>query len=358
MKILGISRVVETGAQKESAIDLWRIYRPLKELQKNTDWQIDFQDSVVRDIEKYEDPDRFIKEHGAAEAKHIGQYDVVFTSYFTSPHIYTILWAAAKEYGTEFIFDLDDDLFHVDPSNPFWLHAGWAGHEFLKTMARVTKYLSTTNEDLAKKLKERSEVDPEVFVNPNYISDMYPECEPDNGEKIVIGYFGGASHYYDLHETGVLQAIEQLMHENKNIHFHSAGQPIDHYLPTKRKKIIQVQQGTDWPTKLFPTLNYDISIAPLRDTEFSRHKSNIKWQESTRMGAAFIASDIGPYKNLSKEVAITVPNTQESWYLRLKELVEDEQKRKSMVKAAREELKKWRLEDNWVKYKEMFEKVK
>lgn len=361
MKILGISKVVEIGSQKESAIDLWRIHRPLKELQKHTDWQVDFQPHVIKDFDKVaveykDDPDRFIKEKGAQTVKELGKYDVIFSSYFTSPHVYTLLWAAAKEHGTEFIFDIDDDLYDIDSSNPFWLTAGPEGALFLQTMARITKYLSTTNEDLAEKFKQYSEVEPRVFVNKNYIPDHYPETNPDD-DSLIIGFFGGASHYDDLHQSGVLPAIQKLMHENKDIQFHSAGQPIDDYLPTKRKKIINIAHGADWPTKLFPTLKYDIAIGPLLDTKFNKHKSNIKWQEATRMGAAFISSDVGPYKSLDPSVARKVPNTREAWYINLKELVENVKMRKEQVANARKELKKWRLEENWQSYKEMFEEV-
>lgn len=75
------------------------------------------------------------------------------------------------------------------------------------------------------------------------------------------------------------------------------------------------------------------------------------------MGAAFISSDVGPYKPLDDSVAIKVPNTREAWYLRLKELVDDEEKRRKQVANARRELKKWRLEENWESYKQMFEEV-
>lgn len=361
MKILGISKVVDKGTQQESAIDLWRIKRPLEELKKHTDWQIDFQPHVIPDFDEVvkeyaEDPDRFIKEKGADIVKHIGQYDVVFTSYFTSPHVYTVLWAAAKEYGTEFIFDIDDDLFDVDPGNPFWLAAGWQGAEFLRIMGRITKYISTTNDDLAEKFRNYSTVDAKVFVLPNFINDSYKEYDPQN-EDIVIGWFGGASHYDDLHHSGLIPALERLMHEHKNVRFHCAGQPIDFYLPRQRVKEINIAQGTDWPTKLWPTLGYDIALGPILETKFNKHKSNIKWQESTRMGAAFIGSNVGPYRNLPDDVCMKVPNSQDAWYIALKELVENEQKRKTLVTNARKELTKWRLEDNWKRYKDMFEAV-
>lgn len=356
MKILGISKLL--GEEKyESAIDLWRIKRPLLELQKHTDWQIDFQPHLIRDPDKYTDPDLFMKEQAEKEVAHLGQYDIIFTSYFTSPHLYTLLWAAAKEYGTEFILDIDDDLFDVDPENPFWLGAGEDGAFFLRTMVQVTKYLSTTNKALADKFKQKSEVEASVFVNPNYIADQYPEYEPNNGDKIIIGYFGGASHYHDLHETGVLPAIKQIMEEHKNVYFYCAGQPVDVHLPELRTKNIPIAQGTAWPEKLFPTLNFDITIAPLRPTEFNKHKSNIKWQEATRMGSAFVGSDVGPYKSIRYDSAITVPNTRDAWYMNLKELVENEKKRKAMVANARKAVSKLRLEDNWKIYKQMFEEV-
>lgn len=364
MKILAISKVVEEGKQQPSAIDLWRIYRPMKELQKHVDWQIDFQPHVLKDFDnlekKYiEDPDLYIKEKGEEMAAHLGQYDIVFTSYFTSPHVYTVLWGAARKYGTKFILDMDDNLYQVDPENPFWLAAGEVGQHFLSVMGEVAPYISTTTEELAKTLKDRSQVNAEIFINPNYISEQYKEYSPDNKEKVVIGYFGGASHYHDLHDTGVLTAIERIMHENKSVHFHSCGIPIDTYLPKKRYKEIDVAEGTDWPTVLWRSLGYDISLGPLRDTPFNENKSNIKWQESTQMGAAFVASNIGPYKNLSNDVVKKVPNDPDAWYIALKELVENEQKRKELVSAAKVEIKKnYTLEKHWDKYKEMFEKVK
>lgn len=361
MKILGISKVGK-GKQKESAVDLWRIHRPLQELRKHVDWDIQLRPHTIKGFHKLpqkymDDPDLFIQEKGGQVVKELGQYDVIFTSYFTSPHVYTLLWAAEKEHGTKLILDIDDDLYDVDPENPFWISAGPEGAHFLQRMAQVTKYLSTTNDELASKLRDSSQSDATVFVRPNYLPEQYPECSPDNND-IVIGYFGGSSHYHDLHETGVLEAVERLMHEHKNVRFHSAGQPIDTYLPKQRTKVMNAKPGTDWVTKLFPSLNYDISIAPLRDTTFNKHKSNIKWQESTRMGAAFVASHVGPYRRLPKGTAITVPNTQDAWYIRLKELVEDKDKLKKQVQTARKELaSNWMLESNWKEYKSMFEEV-
>ena len=356
MKILAISNYSDKKRKKDSAVHLWRVKRPMLELAKHTDWQIDFRTAVITDFKGLEkDPDEFIKRHGREVVKDLGQYDVIFTSYFTSPHVYTLLWGAHKQYGTQFIIDFDDDLFDVDPSNfVFWQTAGWAGHEFLKTICRVTKHISTTNPGLADKIKANSEVDADVYVLPNYIAEQYPDKEVANGDKVVIGYFGGASHYNDVNQSGLLPALEKLMHEHKNVYVRMCGQPADHYLPKARVEQVEVGKGADWPEKVLPSLNLDIACAPLLDTEFNQYKSDIKWQEATRMGSAVVASDVGPYKTVPTGAIRLTQNTQDAWYAHLNELLDKEVRRKQ-VRRAKSKLKM--LEDNWQGYKQMIEEV-
>lgn len=360
MKILAISKV-QDKKQVESAIDLWRVYRPMKELAKHVDWQIDYQSHVIRKFDKLpqkyrDDPGEFIKHLGEREVDHLGQYDIIFTSYFTSPHVYTLLWGAHKKHGTKFVFDIDDDLYDIDWWNPFHIFAGKAGVVFLQRMATITKYISTTNEHLATKLRNKSEAGAQVFVNPNWISDDYQHGPIDNGDKIVIGYFGGASHYRDIHNTNFVPALRRIMHDHKNVYFKMAGQPLDQYLPRKRVEIIDPVQGKNWPLKLFPKLSYDIALAPLMDTPFSKSKSNIKWQEATRMGAAVIASSVGPYQKLPGGTVKLVNNTEEDWYNAILKLL-DAETRKQQVEKAQTALKAFRMEDNWLSYKSMFEGV-
>lgn len=356
MKILAIVKKSPSG-KADSAIDVWRIKRPMLALKEHTDWQIDFQDSLIRGIDEYETPDDFMREKAEEEVAHLGQYDIIYTSYFTSPHLYTLLWAAEKEHGTKFVIDMDDDFFDVDPENPFWIYAGEEGALFLRTIGEIAPRITTTNRFLAKKLRYKNQVGARVDVLPNFISNIYKEKDPDNGDIVRIGYFGGASHYHDLHETGVLPAVREIMDENPNVHFRCVGQPIDEYLPPERTDSHDAVEGDAWATERIASLDYDISLGPLRDTIFNNHKSNIKWQESTRIGAAFVCSNIGPYKHLKDGTAWKVPNTREAWYIALKTLVNDAQKRKRLLTASRRELPKWTMENNWEKYKEYFESL-
>lgn len=356
MKILALNKASDEKVI-ESAIDLWRVHRPLEELKKHVDWQIDYQPKVIKNQDGYKDPDKFFKERGRAEVDNLGQYDIIFTSYFPSPHAYTLLWAANKHHGTKLIMDVDDDLFGIDPWNPFWLKAGKTGVHFIQRMAQITKYISTTSDYLAQRLTDFSEVEGQkVFVNPNYIGDSYQHPPFDNGDRIIIGYFGGSSHYRDVHHTNFVAALRRIMFKHKNVYFEIMGQPLDDYLPRKRVKVMEPVKGTDWPLKAFPQLNYDIAIAPLMDTVFSKGKSDIKWQEATRMGAAVIASNVGPYRYIPKGTAKLVDNTEEQWYEALESLL-DAQKRRKQVERAQKALEGYRIEDHWQSYKKMFEEV-
>lgn len=347
MKILAISSI---GSDSESMVDWWRVHNPLTEVAKHVDWTIDVQPHLIRDFHGLEhDPDAFMVQYGEAEVAHLGQYDIIFTSYFTSPHVYTLLWGAHQAYGTQFVIDIDDDLYDVDPLNPFHLAVGAAGAAFLRTIAGIAPILTTTTPQLAAKLRRKSTVGAAVHVLPNAIADTYAHDPFDNGDTVVIGYFGGASHYDDLHRSNVLPALDRLLHDYPHVTFQCAGQPIDYPLPTGRYEVIEAQQGAQWRTGLFPSLNYDIAIAPLLPTVFNASKSDIKWQEATRLGAAVVASDVGAYRALPGGTVLTVDNSVQQWYDALKKLLVKTERRRQLTRA-RVALEHRRIEETWPQY--------
>ena len=359
MRILAIHNIGMKDNSKESAVAIWRIWRPLEELKKHVDWTIDYQRTFIKDIDKYKDMKEFTSEEVEAAGKHLGSYDIVFHSYHADAAADALCEAVTAKYGTKFILDDDDNTFAIDPDNPFWTQMTDDHAFIMQQICRYSKYITTTTDNLKDYFQARTKVDANITVIPNYMSESYKDYMPDNGDRIVIGYFGGSSHYNDLHDTGFLPALQKIMHEHRNVYFKCVGIPIDYYLPRKRILTSEVAYGRQWVTKLFPTLNFDIAVAPLVQTIFAEGKSNIKWLESSRMGAAFIRSNVGPYKPISDDQAIKVENNTTDWYNALKTLVEDKEKRLALVKASKQEIKaNWMLEDNWSEYKDLFERVK
>lgn len=360
LKILAVHNVGFSDTDKESGVQIWRIYRPLEELKKHVDWQIDYQKSFIKDIAKYKDLSEFTPEEVRAAVKHLGQYDIIFSSYHADAAAHALMFEVHHKYGTKFILDDDDNTFAIEAENPFWAHMSHEHAFIMQRIARTSKYITTTTEVLADVFRKRTEVDAKIFVLPNYIPDTYQSPPPSNGDKLVIGYFGGAGHYIDFEQTGIVPALRRIMHDYKHVHFTSIGVPIEEYLPRARYHLKDVIYGRKFVTDLYPTMQFDIGVAPLRQTTFAEGKSNIKWQEYSRMGAVFVGSNVGPYKALSPDEAILTENTEEAWYNALKTAVDDAELRKSLVSNSQADLQaNWRMEaeQNWMKYKLMFEEV-
>lgn len=363
MNILTLSSLSDAPTWRKdnltSPVDQWRIVRPYQNLKEMTDWSIENQRVFIPNFKKgMEITDQTYTD----TLEYLKQYDLVVSSYFTNGSMFSLAMICAEKNGNAFVIDIDDDWFDLPDDNPVWTKITkneWAN---MMVMIAEAPYMTTTNEYLAEKIrKHRTDKDPEtVFVLPNMISTKEYEHKPiDNGEKIVIGWMGGASHYKDFHETGLLPALERIMHEHKNVELHICGMVIDHYLPKSRVKHFQPVKGLAW-LDLFKDMSFDIGLAPLTGREFDNSKSDIKWQEYACMGAAFLGSNVGPYKrtvNHELDGCLTA-NGEEYWYKSLKKLVTDGVLRKSMATAAYERVKRdFSIENNWTRVKEVMEQI-
>lgn len=357
MRILVVGSHIMEQTDKQSQVDIWRLGSPMQELAKHVDWTIDHQPTYIVGFEKYTDKTEFTEEEMEKAFEHLTSYDIVFSSYHPDPTAYAMLKVARDRANTQFIMDCDDDMFAINEDNPVWMKIGDKHVYQMQRMIADNDWITTTNEALAQRFRDRRPDKPadSVIVMPNYISDAYQHPTFNNEPNVVIGYCGGASHYADLHNTGVLDAIQKLMHENKQVRFKCAGMVVDTYIPKGRFEFEPGKKGMAYHKEVFPKLKFDIAVAPILDNQFNLGKSDIKWQEMTRAGAAVVASDIGPYKN---HKAVLVDNTMNAWYWALKELVDDVVQRKQLVRDAQAELRKnYRIEDHWQIYKELFERV-
>ncbi len=358
MKILVVGSHILPDPNRQSQVDIWRLGRPMRELAKHTDWQIDHQATYIPGFEEHKAETEFTAAEMERAFEKLCQYDIVFSSYHPDATAYTMLKVARDRAGTQFVMDCDDDMFAINEDNPFWLKMGDEQVFWMQRMISDNDWLTTPSSFLAKRFTDRRphRGASTVAVIPNYISDDYQHPAFDNSPNVVIGYCGGSSHYADMHESGVLSAIQKLMHEHKNVRFKSAGMVVDTYIPRGRFEFEPGKRGSKYLSDVYPNLKYDIAIGPLLDNVFNAGKSNIKWQESTRAGGVFVGSRIGPYTDL--ENAVLVDNSRASWYEALKDLVEHPEKRQRLLSAAQAELAAdWRLENHWHDYKKLFMRV-
>lgn len=339
MKILAVSSLSDAPEWRKdkttSPVDQWRIVRPYKNLQKRYGVKVDFKKTLVAPQKA---PKRDFDEEKAAQEtlQLFKKYDLVVSSYFQNAIVGTLAIICSQKTGTPLVIDVDDDWWSIPKDNPFWLRNDETVAAKIRWLLAEAPHLTTTNEILkGVYLKYRPQKN--VHIIPNMISlEEYSHPPFDNGDRVVVGWFGGSSHYKDINESGFLKALQKIMHEHKNVYFEACGALLDTYLPKQRVRLIEPVRGLRW-LELFKSLRFDVGVAPLLDTPFANGKSDIKWQEYACMGAAFIGSNVGPYKRtvLHNIDGLTVANTEEGWYNALKKLVINKDKRKELATNAR-----------------------
>lgn len=257
-----------------------------------------------------------------------------------------------KELGKKVIYDLDDDIFTINPDNPSKAQAK-KQEKKAKECLREADAITTTTKVLQKKFRKYNK---NVIVCPNALDfSKFPEEEYEN-KKLKIGYTGAASHWGDL--SLVLDVLLKLQkkHDFLFVLQGMCGRPIvaeiynyqmilKQELEPEKKHFFEASLKTYeklkklnyihipfYPPELYPSvlgqLNLDIGICPLKNNEFNHSKSCIKFYEYATVGTATLASKVLPYK---REVGYCAKNTSSDWYNKLEKLIIDKKFRQKLL---------------------------
>lgn len=267
-------------------------------------------------------------------AKEIAQQDMTYIGQRTCNLSPSVFWQLLCKAGGRTVFEIDDDLFNIHPSNQVaWkFYGNSAIRENLMDNARAAFRVTCSTEPLADKLRE---FNPDVRVVPNSIPDWLLTHSPektDNG-KVTIGWGGSPTHAVDFEECQGM--LKQFLNRRDDVEFHCIGSNYIEWMKLPKDKC----RFTPWVASVpdfFRTIDYDIGIAPLRPHIFNRSKSHIKVLECAALGIPVIASDVYPYSNFIEhgKTGLLVRREHE-WgkYLRL--LTEDPAQRAEMGANAR-----------------------
>jgi glycosyltransferase involved in cell wall biosynthesis len=217
-------------------------------------------------------------------------------------------------------------------------------------------------------LKEQlSEYNSDIHVVENAINlPLWRKSHPSPGRRrVTIGWVGGGTHTEDL--ATVKDVIFEVLAKNKNVVFrcvHGCPEFFKHktdcpWLNTNdprydKARVCPRCGGIDrieWTHDFYSIEKYpkwvnrqkfDIGIAPLEDNNFNRAKSNLRWLEYSALGIPTVASNIGHFKETVRhgETGFLVNDSNE-WISALEKLIQDEDLRRSIGKAAQEEVKKF-----------------
>ena len=254
----------------------------------------------------------------------------------------------AKYFNKKVFFDIDDlviDTKYTD-TIPFVQSMGKAdratyddGVIRMGKMLEMSDYVITTTSALAREIKKTFKKD--VIINKNVASEKMVELSLEaqkivkkDDNKVVIGYLSGSITHNPDFEL-IKKPLLRIMSEYQNVELKISGY-LD--LPKDFEKYqdrIQVAPFGNWQLLPKTIASLDINLAPITESIFNEAKSENKWTEAALCRVVTVASNFGAFKEAIKNNKTGVLcGTEEEWYEKLKELVENKEKREAIADEA------------------------
>ena len=283
------------------------------------------------------------------------EYDIFWTNYYHNPEEASAMYYHRDKFKKKVIIDLDDNYLDVAKSHQLYdkFKETKKDRAFTSTILSFADIITVSTEPLRQKIAEHMKkvygLEKKIVILPNMndIKDWKYKPAPKHKDKIVIGYTGSNSHYDDLKMC--FPAIAKIMDKYPNVYFESMGALGKENLElftcfsddAKLRCDILPSTSTfkEYPEHL-ASMKWDIGIAPLVDSAFTRCKSPIKFFEYSMYKIPVIASRVYPYyvNSFGRDV-ITHDETgllvsPSEWFNALEELILNEDKRKMLGENA------------------------
>lgn len=145
---------------------------------------------------------------------------------------------------------------------------------------------------------------------------------------LVVGWIAAYEHSFDLDALPIVDVLGRLLDRHAKLRVLSVG--IE--LPLRHERY-EHREWVPYGDLLRVTGNIDIAIAPLADTRFNRARSNIKLKEYASGGAPWLASPVGPYRDLGESEGGRLVDD-DGWFGALDELISSRRQRKRLARRA------------------------
>lgn len=187
-----------------------------------------------------------------------------------------------------------------------------------------------------------------VAVIDNYLDETaFGFGSSQKHDGVVIAWVAGPEHSTDLRRIPIVRALEDVLARHPHVRVLGIG--LDLRLRSERYRHVRAVAFDDLQRVL---AGVDIGIAPLADTAFNRCRSAVKLKEYASGGAAWLASPVGPYRELGPEQGGQLVGD-ESWFEALDDLVVNSRQRRRLVKRA----VKWAKSETIARHIESWEKL-
>lgn len=290
------------------------------------------------------------------------EVDVLVTQLVHTPGALAVLEGVREFYELPVILDLDDDVENV----PYYNQGGACYKPDTEVSEIIRNLMRTVNAVTVSTpyLKERmGQYNKNTYVLPNSIDfDLWdkPADKLKTSKAIRIGWAGAQTHEDDF--KMIVPAIKEILRKYKSlVHFYFVG-GVPECVKALDDRRISYQNN--WHDILkYPAFlkreNWDIGIAPLRDNMFNRAKSNLRWLEYSAMGIPTVAGNVEPMRrSIAHGRTGLLAYEPEEWVEHLSALIEDEELRKTMGKAANDKVRRdYNMKKNARLWAEVYRKV-
>lgn len=264
------------------------------------------------------------------------------------------LWqhVAGNEARPKLVFEVDDDLWNIDPSNASaysWFINGYDKKNGVRADVQgnlaaniaAADRVTVTTEALAKLVRPYNS---EVVIVPNYMPSWVLDWERPKRDRLTVGWMGSGTHSMDWDEAA--GHVKKFMLRNPEFQFHLIGGSYGNRFQLNPGQLVETP-WIDGVENVWKAMDFDIALAPLRPHVFNQSKSNLKALEAAALGIPIIASDCGPYPEFVEhgKTGFLVKRDHE-WGKYLRELANDEAMREEMGAAAKAKAQDWTLEGN------------
>jgi glycosyltransferase involved in cell wall biosynthesis len=249
------------------------------------------------------------------------------------------------------VFEIDDNLWRVDPSSP-QAYEAFAPPEIRRRLAQNAGLADTVTVSTPTLGDVMSQFNRDVRVIPNCIPAALLEHEPPRRTDgvVTIGWAGSHTHAMDWAQVDehLVRALKKA--RRTELHVMGGMDPRWSRVPAHR---MRVTGWTDSVEDYHRKLDFHIGIAPLKQHPFNLSKSPVKALEYAALGIPVVASDVGPYRDFVKhgETGFLVRRPEE-WTRYLLDLVFDEAMREEMGRNARKQASEHTIEATWPLWEE------
>lgn len=222
----------------------------------------------------------------------LASFDVMIGQRVCKPGATDIWQAACQTPGLRTVFEMDDDLFHIDPSNRKAYE--WFGQPEiranLKANIRAADAVTVTTEPLADVVRE---MNPNVHVIPNYIPAAWLDLPPiPPSDRVRVGWAGsGPNHLMDFREAG--PQIARFVRRNETrVELVTIGGDMFKQFGAPSTVIPGAKEVAEYHARH----EFDVGVAPLASHPFNRSKSSLKALHYMARGIVPVVSDEPPYR--------------------------------------------------------------